>query len=340
MNQINFEQFMKRADGYEKEAGKVAGRDPIGAISKLYTAKNIYAMIMDINDSRFRREVAYKGFSKVQKKCWDLTIYTKKKVNYSVKNDLSWLDNCKIKPLFGFEEVFGLDDVKAKFMAHYGHRNNGLCLKRKPNMILYGEPGCGKTHIIKALAKEVEPVPIYNIKIGDILSKYYGESSKIISMLFRKLKGEKAVLFIDEIDAIGGSRDNGSEASNRALNTMLGELDGIDSAEWPMVIGATNRVESIDIALRERFDNEIYVPRPCYAVRKNILENEVRKNIEGKVDVDYGKVIDMIDDGFSGRKLRSLVVKVYEKACEKGKGYIDFSDFEEVYSEMSEKSVL
>jgi len=286
---------------------------------------------MDKNDSRFRREIAYREFMKTQDRSWDISV--SRKSSEDPVEDISWLENCKIKPLFGFEEVYGLDTVKEKFYAHY--LNNGkLRIRRRSNMLLYGEPGCGKTHVIKAVAKVVSPVPVYNIKIGQILSKYYGESSKIISQMFSDLSSSESILFIDEIDAIGSSRDGGSEAHNRALNTFLSEIDGIESNGKVMLIGATNRIDNVDKALLDRFENRIYVDKPSYNARIKMFENEVLKNIDGEVDVDYSKVASMVGDDYSGREIRSLVVKAYEVASGSKKDKIEMIDFEKAYQEI------
>ena len=125
MNRISFELLMKQAEGYEKEALKISKSDVISAISRLYKAKEIYAVIIDRNESTFMREVVYRRFLRVQEICQNLTMKCKKQENPSQSQaDVSWLGDCRIKPLFGFEEVFGLEDIKKKFRAHfiYKHR--------------------------------------------------------------------------------------------------------------------------------------------------------------------------------------------------------------------------
>ena len=328
---------MQQARDYEKEADKLIKGDPFLSITKLYEAKNIYAVIMEQNDSRFRREAAYRKFAAVQSKSLNLTMKHSKQEGIQSSTDISWLDNCRIKPLFGFEEVFGLDALKNKFMAHYHRGNANIKLKRKPNILLYGDPGCGKTHIIRALSKEIEPVAVYNLKMGDLLSKYYGETAKIICSMFSELRKKQAVIFIDEIDGIGGIRNNNSTVQIQTLNTMLAELDGIDSSEWPMVIGATNRMDCIDTALLDRFENKTYVPKPSYHARICILKNEIEKNIDGKTDVNHEKIINMVGDGYSGRKIRNLVVKAYEMAYIENKDVVEDDDFEKAYEEIKKE---
>ncbi len=337
MNQVNFDMFMQEAGSYEKEADKLIKGDPLLSITKLYNAKNIYAVIMEQNDSRFHREAAYRKFTVAQDKSLNLTVEYGKHGEVQEDLDISWLDNCKIKPLFGFEEVFGLDALKNKFMAHYTKGEAGIKLKRKPNILLYGDPGCGKTHIIRALSKEIEPVAVYNLKMGDLLRKYYGETSKIISSMFEELRKKQAVIFIDEIDGIGGKRDNDSTAQLQTLNTMLAELDGIDSSEWPMVVGATNRKDCIDRALLDRFESKVYVPKPSRYARICILKNEIEKNIDGKTEVDYEKIINMMGDGYSGRRIRDLVVKAYETAYLNKKTTLEEDDFEKAYDEIKKE---
>jgi katanin p60 ATPase-containing subunit A1 len=315
--------MLKRAFDYEKEAQKLSS---ISSLEKMYMAKRIYVELIKKEDSKFRKNTAYQHYIKAQEKSFEMAIGSRVYEREKNNSNVDWISNCIIKPLFGFEEVYGLDDVKKVLINHYKIKDNELKLKRKPNLLLYGPPGCGKTHIIKAFSKEIEPVEIYNIKLGSILSKYYGESSKIISSLFSSIKNKDSILYIDEIDSIGSSRDNMDSSSLRVLNTFLSEIDGVNESKIKL-IGSTNRFDKIDEAFLSRFEYRLEIPKPNKKTKIEILKNEISKNIEGDVDVDYSKVVSCISNEFSGREIRSLVLNAYSNAINGGRKVLKTEDF-------------
>lgn len=144
-------------------------------------------------------------------------------------------------------------------------------LKPPAGILLYGPPGCSKTMIAKALATE-SGLNFIAVKGPELFSKYVGDTEKAIREIFRKAKlSSPSIIFFDEIDAMTQAR--GSEESNvsdRALCQLLNEMDGVESRAQVIVVGATNRIDTIDKALLRpgRFDRLVYVPLPNEETRK------------------------------------------------------------------------
>uniref|UniRef100_A0A7S3PGE3 Vesicle-fusing ATPase n=1 Tax=Aplanochytrium stocchinoi TaxID=215587 RepID=A0A7S3PGE3_9STRA len=183
----------------------------------------------------------------------------------------------------GFDKIAGLEHVKQSM-------REAVILpmvqpqlfkgKRVPwkGVLLFGPPGTGKTYMAQALSEEAE-VNFVSISASDIVSKWQGESEKAVKSLFEEAKKSKkpTVIFIDEVDSIGGSRDkktgSNAEASRRLLTELLKQMDGVGSVDRGItVIGATNHAEDIDSALRRRFEKRLYVPLPGMKSRLKIFE--------------------------------------------------------------------
>ncbi|MDY6777831.1 MAG: CDC48 family AAA ATPase [Candidatus Nanohaloarchaea archaeon] len=208
-------------------------------------------------------------------------------------------------PKVGWDDVGGLDDVKGKLqeMVEWPINNPdsfermGIDVPR--GILLYGLPGTGKTLLAKAVANETN-ANFISIKGPQIFSKWVGESEKAIRKMFSKARQvAPTVLFIDEIDAIapkrGGHADSGS--SDRVVNQLLTELDGIESLEDVVVIAATNRPDMIDPAVLRpgRLDRHVYVPVPDREARKKIFEVHTR-DMPLADDVSIDDLADMSDN--------------------------------------------
>jgi proteasome-associated ATPase len=186
------------------------------------------------------------------------------------------------KPKFKYNDLGGLDEaierVKDVIVLPYQEKSlfEKVRLKAPKGILLYGPPGCGKTLLAKAVAGETH-MTFFNVSIADILSKWVGESERIIKEIFRQAK-ERApsIVFFDEIEAIFTTRGmlDSSGVHKNIIAQILSEMDGIISLEDVYVIGATNRPDLVDPALLRpgRFDEIIEIPRPDKWAAAEILK--------------------------------------------------------------------
>jgi transitional endoplasmic reticulum ATPase len=181
-------------------------------------------------------------------------------------------------------------------------------------VLLYGPPGTGKTLIAKAVANEVD-AHFEVIDGPEIVSKYKGESEEKLRETFeRAVENAPAVVFIDEIDSIAGTRDDDADMENRVVAQLLTLMDGLESRGQVIVIGATNRVDVVDPALRRggRFDREIEIGAPDETGRREILDVHARgMPLSEDVDLDY---LAARTHGFVGADIHSLVTEAAMRA--------------------------
>ncbi|KAJ1650757.1 Ribosome biogenesis ATPase rix7 [Dispira simplex] len=178
-------------------------------------------------------------------------------------------------------------------------------------VLLWGPPGCGKTLLAKAVANESH-TNFISVKGPELLNKYVGESERAVRQVFARAKASSpCVVFFDELDALCGRRDeNQSEASARVVNTLLTELDGMETRKQVFIIAATNRPDMIDPAMLRpgRLDKLLYVELPTAAERLDILTTITRKTPLHPTDMDLSAVAQHpACDGLSGADLASLV---------------------------------
>lgn len=202
-------------------------------------------------------------------------------------------------------------------------------------IILYGEPGTGKTLLAKAVAGEAG-VPFYAMSGSDFVQIYVGVGASRIRSLFKKAKGHgKAVIFIDEIDAIGKKRDSskagGSEERDQTLNALLTEMSGFNENDGIVVMAATNRLDMLDSALLRpgRFDRHIEVNLPDVNARKKILELHLKNKPCKDIDIkDWAQKTSY----FSGAKLESLANEAAILACKENSEFINNSHLDKAFS--------
>ena len=173
-------------------------------------------------------------------------------------------------------------------------------------VLLHGPPGTGKTLIARAVANEVDATFI-TVDGPEIMSKYKGESEERLREVFtRASEDAPAIIFFDEIDSIAGKRDDGGDVENRVVGQLLSLMDGLDARGDVIVIGATNRVDTLDPALRRggRFDREIEIGVPGEAGRRQILDVHTRR-MPLADDVDLDRIAGRTH-GFVGADIEGL----------------------------------
>lgn len=200
-------------------------------------------------------------------------------------------------------------------------------------ILLQGPPGTGKTLLARAIAGEAK-VPFYNFSGSDFVEMFVGVGASRVRDIFKEAKAQApCIIFIDEIDAVGGTRSGGDTASgqderSQTLNALLVEMDGFRSSDTIVVLAATNRPDILDPALRRpgRFDRQVNILPPDLKGRKKILQvHGAKVSLAPEIDID--KLSQMVP-GFTGAELANLVNEAALMAARAGKKHIDHSDFE------------
>ncbi len=211
-----------------------------------------------------------------------------------------------------YEDIGGLDDelemVREMIELPLSRPEVFTRLGVEPpkGVLLHGPPGTGKTLIAKAVANEVD-ASFRTVSGPEIMSKYKGESEERLREVFEDAaENTPAIIFFDEIDSIAGKRDDSGDVENRVVGQLLTLMDGLDARGDIIVIGATNRVDSLDMALRRggRFDREIEIGVPGKAGRREILDVHIRRMPLAE-DVKVDKIASQTH-GFVGADLASL----------------------------------
>ncbi|HUV83114.1 MAG TPA: CDC48 family AAA ATPase [archaeon] len=201
-------------------------------------------------------------------------------------------------PNITWDDIGGLEDVKAQLKEavewplRFGESFRRVGVEAPKGILLYGPPGTGKTMLAKAIANESDANFITS-KGSDLLSKWYGESEKHIAEVFKRARQvAPAIIFLDELDALApirGASAGEPQVTERIVNQLLSEMDGLEELRGVVVIGATNRPDIIDPALIRpgRFDELILVPVPDMPTRKKIFEVHTGKmSLDDDVDID------------------------------------------------------
>ena len=234
-----------------------------------------------------------------------------------------------------FKDVAGQDEAKESLaeiidFLHNPGKYTAIGAKLPKGALLVGSPGTGKTLLAKAVAGEAG-VPFFSISGSDFVEMFVGVGTSRVRDLFKEAaKVAPCIIFIDEIDTIGKSRDasrfGGNDEREQTLNQLLAELDGFDPSKGVIVLGATNRPEVLDKALLRpgRFDRRITVDRPNLAGRLATLQVHTR-NIHLAEDVDLEKIA-QATAGCVGADLANLVNEAALRAVRKGRKAVNQND--------------
>ena len=233
-----------------------------------------------------------------------------------------------------FADVAGQDEAKESLvetidLLHNPQKYAAIGAKLPKGALLVGPPGTGKTLLAKAVAGEAS-VPFFSISGSDFVEMFVGVGASRVRDLFQQAaKVAPAIIFIDEIDAIGRTRDSkfgGNDEREQTLNQLLAEIDGFDSSKGVVILAATNRPEILDKALLRagRFDRRIIVDRPNLAGRYQTLRVHT-KNIKLAEDVDLHKIA-QATAGAVGADLANLVNEAALRAVRMGRKAVNQQD--------------
>ncbi|MAH90167.1 MAG: proteasome-activating nucleotidase [Euryarchaeota archaeon] len=239
------------------------------------------------------------------------------------------------KPNIDYENVGGLDEqilqvreaIELPLEKPELFRKVGI--EPPKGILLVGPPGCGKTMLAKAVASQTKASFIRMVG-SELAQKYIGEGGRMVRELFSLAKDKSpAIIFLDEIDAIGAKRldsaTSGDREVQRTLMQLLAELDGFDSLEDVKIIAATNRPDILDDALLRpgRFDRVIEIPLPDESGRKTILSIHLERMSTSRVNI--AKIVEMTE-GFSGAELKATTVESGMIAIRDGRSKVKQND--------------
>merc|ERR1712227_536375 len=220
-----------------------------------------------------------------------------------------------------WEDIGGLENVKrelqevVQYPVEFPEKFLKFGMMPSKGVLFYGPPGCGKTLLAKAIANECQ-ANFISIKGPELLTMWFGESEANVREVFDKARqAAPCVLFFDELDSIakarGGTSGDAGGASDRVINQVLTEMDGMGSKKNVFIIGATNRPDIIDPAVMRpgRLDQLIYIPLPDEASRLSIFKANLRKSPVAQ-DVDVGHLA-RVTKGFSGAD----ITEICQRAC-------------------------
>ncbi len=242
-----------------------------------------------------------------------------------------------------FKDVAGEDEAKESLQEvvdflHNPGRYAKIGAKLPKGALLVGPPGTGKTLLAKAVAGEAH-VPFFSLSGSDFIELYVGVGASRVRDLFKEAaKNAPCIIFIDEIDAIGRSRDSkyggGNEEREQTLNQLLSEMDGFDTSKGILVLGATNRPEILDKALLRpgRFDRRIIVDRPDLKGRVAILKVHAKDvKMDETVDLD---AIALATSGAVGSDLANMINEAAINAVKEHREYVNQKDLFEAVEQV------
>jgi cell division protease FtsH len=240
------------------------------------------------------------------------------------------------RPTTRFTDVAGYPEVKTEISEVVDYlrdpsRYHQAGARGPRGVLMAGPPGTGKTLLARAVAGEAH-VPFFSVSGSGFVELFVGLGAARVRDLFEQARTRApAIVFIDEIDALGARRDQGglagSDEREQTLNQLLAEMDGFDESGGVVVLAATNRPDALDPALRRpgRFDREVVVPLPDRAERSAILAAHARGKILGP-DTDFDEIA-AATPGFSGADLANLVNEAAVTAVRSGRTSLTAADF-------------
>jgi cell division protease FtsH len=244
------------------------------------------------------------------------------------------------KPKVKFDNVAGVEEAKEEVkeivdFLKFPERYINLGAKIPKGVLLVGPPGTGKTLLAKAVAGEAD-VPFFSVSGSSFIEMFVGVGASRVRDLFENAKKEApAIVFIDEIDAIGKSRAangqmGGNDEREQTLNQLLAEMDGFNSDKSPVIVlAATNRPEVLDAALLRpgRFDRQVLVDKPDFKGRIDILKVHIEE-VKLAEDIDLEEIA-RLTAGLAGADLANIINEAALLSGRKNKSYVEQKDFVE-----------
>ena len=257
----------------------------------------------------------------------------------------------------GFKDIMGMEELKADLkdsvidpvnnpeQARLDFEEYG---KRRPaGILLYGPPGCGKTYIIEALAAEIN-APVFTLDIGNAGSKYINQTSNNIKLAFdfvqayAKDQDKPVILFMDEMDSMTFNRSSGTNDENiKQVATLLKCIEQA-KANNVIVVGATNKYDLVDPAIRRRFDLKKFVGTPNLEQRKQQVVNNLSKKTKGKALIKDEKSLEKVArelDGFSYHSINTIANAASLNALNRGRADISYEDFAAAIEKTNEERI-
>ena len=238
--------------------------------------------------------------------------------------DHSSMRDSKVEvPDISWQDIGGLEETKRELqeMVRYPIEHRGLFekfgMQASRGVLFYGPPGCGKTLMAKAIANECG-ANFISVKGPELLNMWFGGSEANVRDLFDKARAASpCILFFDEMDSIARARGSGggsSETSDRVINQILSEIDGMGSGKTLFIIGATNRPDILDPGIMRpgRLDQLIYIPLPDRESRVSIFKANLRKSPIAD-DISFEQLAD-VTDGFSGADITEICQRAAKNA--------------------------